>query len=65
MSKFEDWTQEQAIALFEIAASNTQVRWILTDYDVAEFYNELISNYGLIDKNAEKVKEELNSIEDE
>lgn len=65
MSKFEDWTQEQAIALFEIAASNTQVRWILTDYDVAEFYNELISNYGLIDENAEKVKEELNSIEDE
>lgn len=65
MVKYESWTEEQAASLFDIAVSNTQVNWILTDCDVAEFYNNLISSHGLIDQDAEKVQNELSSNEQE
>lgn len=65
MSEFDNWTLEQAKSLFEIAIENTQVRWILTDYDVADFYNKLLSSHDLIDDNAERVKQELDNIESE
>lgn len=65
MAKYDKWTSEQAKTLFEIAVTNTQVRWIITDFDVAKFYHNLISSQDIIDDNAEKVKQELANLDSE
>lgn len=65
LAKYDNWTEEQAKSIFKIGVTNTQVNWILTDYDVADFYLNLLSIHDIYDENAEYIKEELKSLESE
>ena len=51
LSKFSEFSKSQVNELCEIALSNDQVTWIITDADVKEFYQNLIDTYeNLIEK---------------
>lgn len=65
LAKYDNWTEEQAKSIFRIGVTNTQVNWILTDYDVADFYTNLLMKFVIDDENAESVREELESVESE
>ena len=59
MAKVESWSQNQKIKLIRIALENTQVKYILKDKDVNDFYSVVC---GEIDnEEANKIKEILNS----
>ena len=57
----DKWSNDQIKNLYKIAVENNQVNWILTDYDVAEFYKRLLENFDYSDENSEKIKLELES----
>lgn len=61
MDKIEDseWSQEDIVELCRIAWCNSQVNYILTDDDVATFYNRLIKRSKKSDANIEFVRGEL------
>ena len=44
LSDFDDWTDGDIEKLCEIALNNTQIRWILDDDDVKEFYKHILSS---------------------
>ena len=44
LKKFGDWSEEQIQKLLRIGMNNTQVRFILSDRDVNEFYENLCRN---------------------
>jgi len=41
LSKYDDWSDEQIIELCKIANENNQVKWIMEDEDVFQFYDRL------------------------
>ena len=43
MSKYNSWTSTQIKKILDVADNNLQVKWILKDDDVAEFYSKLIT----------------------
>jgi hypothetical protein len=65
LDKYEDFSQTQANAIVDAALNNTQVNWILRDYDVFEFLTKLIKKYDdKIDEMAlEQLKKELAAYE--
>ena len=44
MSKISDWTSSQKNKLIKVALSNTQVKFILRDKDLLEFYKNIYEN---------------------
>ena len=50
------WTDAEIETLFEIAVSNSQVRYILTDTDVQAFYEKLLSSRKQLSENAQAVQ---------
>ena len=60
MRHVDTWTQDERETLFEIALSNSQVRYILGDLDVKMFYEELLRS---CQKQSEKAKEVKNMME--
>ncbi len=54
-----DWTPDEKEQLFSIAVANSQVWWILTDADVAQFYKKLLQDWKTLSCNAEKVKQAI------
>ena len=57
LSKFDNWTIEEREDLFEIAVSNSQVRCILADNDIKNFYTALLEQSKSLSENARKVKD--------
>lgn len=55
------WTDVEIETLFEIAVSNSQVRYILTDTDVQAFYEKLLSSRKQLSENAQAVQAILQS----
>lgn len=47
LDRIGDFTEEQVRRMVIAARSNTQVRWVLGDADVADFYRDLISKQSL------------------
>jgi predicted nucleic acid-binding protein len=52
LSRFDEFTSDQVAALVEAANSNSQVRGIMEDDDVFEFYDSLARQYGSLIESA-------------
>lgn len=61
LTKIESWSQSQKIKLIRIALENTQVKYILKDKDVKDFYSVICDAIDNIESN--KIKEILDSEE--
>ena len=59
MQKYSDWQQEDRELLYEIALSNSQVRYILGDLDLKSFYRRLLQNEKCLSERAQKISELL------
>lgn len=57
MTEMTDWSQEEMCRMIDIAMANRQVRYILTDMDVAAFYRKILSNMHDWTKAAEQVRQ--------
>lgn len=57
LKNFTDWTPDEGKYLLEIACANSQVKLILTDYDIKKFYKRVLDRADLSDSNAITVKE--------
>jgi hypothetical protein len=60
LSKKGGWTVAQANKLLRIALENSQVKWILADTDVKEFYESVLATAGADAALAEKVRKAIN-----
>ncbi len=60
LSKKGGWTVAQANKLLRIALENSQVKWILADTDVKEFYENVLATAGADVALAEKVRKAIN-----
>lgn len=59
LEKIDDWTMEEQIRLIKIALDNSQVRYLLGDYDVKKFYENLFDNMENATSEIENLKTEL------
>lgn len=59
LRQYTHWTADEKEYLFKIAIQNSQVFYVLGDFDVKEFYKSLLSNMKKLTKNAHKVKEAI------
>lgn len=59
----DNWSDEDKKTLFEIALSNSQVRYILTDRDVRAFYKRLLRDSGNLSEAAQQVQKILHEEE--
>ena len=59
LRKYSDFTEQQKNLLFQIANENTQVKWILTDEVISEFYRALLPKTSGKDTNDIKVIREI------
>ncbi|AXQ79625.1 haloacid dehalogenase-like hydrolase [Streptococcus chenjunshii] len=60
LSKFTNWQPDEIEDLFSIAKINSQVRYILEDKDIKDFYEKLFEEVSPNDKNAIEIREILN-----
>lgn len=63
LHKVGSWTLEEKEAMFDIALRNSQVHYILRDYDVKTFYNKLLDPMKKLTEAAKAVKEIIRSEE--
>lgn len=59
LEKIDDWTMEEQIRLIKIALDNSQIRYLLGDYDVKRFYENLLDNMKNETSEIENLKTEL------
>jgi len=59
LAKVKSWTATQADKLLRIALENSQVKWILADTDVKEFYETVLATAGIDAGLAEKVRKAI------
>lgn len=59
--RIKSWNDSEREKLFSIAMRNNQVRWILNDRDVKQFYEKLLRESSELSETAKKVKEALES----
>ena len=57
LSDITTWPLDDAKKLLKIALQNTQIRYILQDSDVKQFYSKLIDNLGVDTVEAKEVKD--------
>lgn len=56
LSNLKNWSMSEKNKLFEIAVKNDQVKYVLKDYDVKVFYEELLKNLTTTTSEAEEIK---------
>ena len=61
LQEIDDWSYEEKEILFQIALDNSQVRYILSDLDVENFYKKLLKSMKTMTSNAQEVKDILES----
>ncbi|MCM1114089.1 MAG: haloacid dehalogenase-like hydrolase [Clostridium sp.] len=61
LQSYNDWSDEMANELLNIAICNSQVKLIISDIDVAEFYRDLIKNTTGDQEYIEEIKNMLNA----
>lgn len=54
--KFDNWSEEDIDSLLRIAIKNSQVKMILRDKDLTDFYTKILEKFDLDNPNAKKVK---------
>lgn len=59
LSTYTTWNSEELELLFSIALSNGQVKYILTDLDIAAFYRKLLEKQKVKSEKAKAVQEIL------
>ena len=59
LRQYNSWSAEELELLFTIALSNGQVKYILTDLDIAAFYRRLLEKQKVKSENAKAVQEIL------
>lgn len=59
LNYYKDWTSDEKDLLFRIAVENSQVFYVLSDFDVTGFYQNLLLNMRRLTENAKKVKAEI------
>ena len=61
LREIDDWSFEEKEILFQIALDNSQVRYILHDFDVETFYKKMLKSMKTITSNAQEIKDILES----
>ena len=61
LNEYDDWNNQQVDDICLAAIENSQVRWLLGDDDVYEFYNKLLSDITYDTENITEVRELLNT----
>ena len=61
LQEIDNWTFDEKEILFQIALSNSQVRYILCDLDVKTFYTKLIESMKTMTPDAQEVKNIIES----
>lgn len=56
LKNIDNWTSNEKEALFNAALYNSQIRWIINDPDLKNFYKSLISNEKKLSENGSKIK---------
>ena len=56
MRKITDWNTQQIDDICAAAVNNSQVRWIIRDEDILDFYKHLLSNVEIKTQDMQKVK---------
>ena len=59
MAAVTEWTKEQKERICEIAKNNSQVNYILQDYDIKNFFGKLLSNFHSKSNCVKEIKREL------
>lgn len=59
LNEFDDWDDEDVDMLLDIAIKNTQVRYIINDFDVKAFYLSIIKRAAANNEKAQNVKDEI------
>lgn len=59
LNKYDNWTEDQQEKLFSIAIENQQVRLIIADKDISEFYSNLLRGISDFSDNAMNLKKLL------
>lgn len=59
LSEFDNWSNEQIIALARIGINNHQVYWILRDNDIARFYMDLLKNTDVSNDDTQRIQKLL------
>ena len=59
LSEFDNWSNEQIIALARIGINNHQVYWILRDNDIARFYMDLLKNTDVTNDDTLRIRKLL------
>lgn len=57
LQAIDNWSFDEKEVLFQIALSNSQVRYILRDFDVATFYKKLLKSMKNMIPDAQEVKD--------
>lgn len=63
LKKISTWTDSEKEMLFEIALTNHQVFYILQDFDVRSFYEQLLDGAGVLSEQALAVRKALEAEE--
>lgn len=63
LQEIDNWSFSEKENLFQIALSNSQVRYILRDLDVATFYKKLIESMKTMTPDAQEVKNIIESVD--
>lgn len=61
LQEIDNWSFDEKEILFQIALSNSQVRYILCDLDVKTFYKKLIESMKIVTPDAQEVKNVIES----
>lgn len=64
MAEYKNWNESQIIKLYTILSENDQVKWILSDTDVRQFYQKILSNLDKNNKWAKKIREMIAETEE-
>ncbi len=63
LKKVNSWSIDEKETLYGIAMNNSQVFYILGDFDVISFYKKLLKDMEALTKNAKKVQETILELE--
>ncbi len=59
MQALSGWSPEEKEQSFSIAVTNSQVQWIQTDSDAAQFYKQFLCGVQSLSDDAKEVKDIL------
>lgn len=59
LNSYTEWAENEKEVMFNAALNNQQIRWILSDWDVKKFYEQLLEGSKNLSQTAEEVREIL------